>query len=157
MSRQKLMARDLSEVNNGHNYAGINGKPMLEVAEATLKMASEQIGHWNELEPVVRSLISKVKGCVDSPDYKDDEAADLLVKCANSLKTLQNVATSFVKVSDGMTRLAFMVEGPRLEKQRPSSMTEKQMASIVVETVKKMAKDAKICPVCTRTIEVEVD
>ena len=127
---------------------------MVEVAKLTLETGMRQVKAWEDMEPVATMLIARLKEAVDTPEYDANEAADLLTKCSKAMLTLQQTSRSLLQATEGLTRLAVLVEGPKIERSDPKRMTEKQMASIVVETVKKMAKDTGICPVCTKTVEI---
>ena len=154
MARFAPVSSDLTKVGNGYNLSGLNGTPMIEVAKKTLEAGKRQVNEWETLEPIAQTLISRLKTAVDQSEYSASEAADLLGKCSKAMLTLQQTSRSLLQATEGLTRLALLVEGPRIERSDPKKMTEKQQIALVVGTVKKIAQDTGICPVCTKTVEV---
>jgi hypothetical protein len=128
----------------------LSGERVVDVARKTLDASERLIGAWDELEPIVRSLLVKVKAHADS-DLDPGEATALLRDIATVASRVGTAATAVMRASEGQVRLAVLIEGPKPQRRSATDMTEKQLVSVMVETLKKVATEQGICPVCTKS------
>ena len=121
----------------------LSGRPMVEVAEATLQAGRSMVAQWAQLEPIVDALIVKVKALVESDAITGQDAAKLLSLAAGTVQKVGVTAQGMFRSSDGLTRLALLLEGPA--RPAPQKLSEKQMVDVVIASVTRLAKERKRC------------
>jgi hypothetical protein len=141
----RASATDLTAVSG---LSGLTGQRLVDVGRATLDAGESYVQSWRDLEPLVRTLTEKVKTHVDSVDVQGEEAAKLLSLCASVLQKVGAAGQGMLRSTEGLTRLAMLLEGPKVERPHPQKMTEGQLASIVLTVAKKIAKETGACPIC---------
>jgi len=129
----------------------LSGERVVDIGKRTLDASERLIGAWDELEPIVRTLIGKVKTYAESEGVEAGEATALLTAIATVASRIGTAATSVMRASEGQVRLAVLIEGPKPQRRAPHEMTEKQLVRTMVETLRLVAKDQGTCPVCTTT------
>lgn len=145
-----------ADLTRGQGFRAINGQPVVRVAEETLKAGSQLVATWTSLEPIVTQLISQVREKVHLDDYTAPEALKLLQACGNVVQKLGSTGASLLRAAEGQSKLALLLEAGTVARPAPKAMSEKQMAVLVIETVKRIATETGgPCPICTKTIEVE--
>src|SRR5262245_47991104 len=100
-------ARDLMADPAG--LSALNDQPLVEVAKATLETARSILRSWDDLEPIVRALVSKVRAHVDSKDVKPADAARLLSTTARVVQQLAAASQGVMRAADGEHRLALLL------------------------------------------------
>jgi hypothetical protein len=143
------VAQPAQDLTAASGLTALSGRPVVEVADATLKAGASLVRDWEELRPIVSSLIKKVRREVDADDFKPGEAAKLLSTCATVTQKVGAAATSVLRASEGMSKLALLLDAGRVTRTRPTQMTEKQLAAVVLETATKIVKRTGRCPICT--------
>lgn len=143
-------ATDLTRV----SLPAVNGQPVVEIAEATLKSGARMAAAWDALEPVVRTLTVKVQAYCNQDEIQGKEAAQLLDRVASVIHKVGAASTGMLRSSEGLARLSVLLDAGRVRRTQPEAMTQKQLAATVIETVKRIAKDTGSCPICTETVEV---
>ena len=132
--------------------AGLNGRPVVEVAKATLDAGSSFIQSWRDLEPIVKKLTKVVSDFVNDTEIDPMEAAKLLSLTASVVQKVGQAATTVLRASEGQSRLAILMEGGT-QRVQPKAMTEKQLVETVLATARKIQAETGSCPVCVKTIE----
>jgi hypothetical protein len=143
------MAQPATDLTAASGLTALSGRPVVEVADATLKAGASLVRDWEALRPIVSSLIKKVQAEVDRDDFKAGEAAKLLSTCATVTQKLGAAGTSVLRASEGMSKLALLLDAGRVRRASPTQMTEKQLAAVVLETATKIVKRTGKCPICT--------
>ena len=136
------------DLTHGH-FPQLTGKPVVEIAQATLAAGASLVQAWRDLEPIVRSLTAKVKVMAEG-ELTGHEAAKLLGQAANVVQKVGAASQGMLRASDGMQRLALLLD-EGVQRVNPKAMSEKQLASLVLETAKQIAKDRGACPICADT------
>jgi hypothetical protein len=148
--------RTATDLTNLHGRLdGLTGRPMVEVARATLDAGSSLVAAWRDLEPVVRTLTKKVRRYAERPTVEDEKAARLLGQCARVVQQVGAAAQGILRATEGQARLALLLEGGRPQRVAPAQLTERQLVSVVMEVAKKVKQEGGVCPVCTTTVEVK--
>jgi hypothetical protein len=129
----------------------LSGERVVDIGKRTLDASERLIGAWDELEPIVRTLIAKARTYAERDEVEAAEATALLTSIASVASKIATAATSVMRASEGQVRLAVLIEGPKPQRRQPHEMTEKQLVTVMVETLRKVAKDQGTCPVCTTT------
>lgn len=143
------MARAATDLTATTGLTSLSGKPVVEVADATLKAASSMLREWQELEPIVKQLIRRVREHCEHGKITGPESLKALGSCATVVQKLGAAGTSVLRASEGMAKLALLLDAGRVQRQRPHEMTEKQLAAVVLETAKKIVDRTGRCPLCT--------
>jgi hypothetical protein len=143
------MAQPAQDLTAASGLTALSGRPVLEVADATLKAGASLVHDWEQLRPIVRALIKKVQAEVDADDFKPGEAAKLLSTCATVVQKVGAASTGVLRASEGMSKLALLLDAGRVKRTQPAQMTEKQLAAVVLETAAKIVKKTGRCPICT--------
>lgn len=138
----------VTDLTNGH-FHKLTGQPVVDIAKATLEAGSSLVDAWRRLEPIVRSLTAKVQVMADG-ELTGPEAAKLLGMAANVVQKVGAASQGMLRASDGMQRLALLLDGG-VQRVSPKALTEKQLASLVLETARQIAKDRGACPICADT------
>lgn len=142
-------AAPANDLTASHGLGSLSGQRVVDIGRKTLDASERLIGAWDELEPIVRILIGKVKAFAERPEVETVLAAKLLSEIATVASRIGTAATSVMRASEGQIRLAVLIEGPRPEKRHPSEMTERQLVNVVLETAKRiMREQGGVCPVC---------
>ena len=130
----------------------LSGQRVVDVARKTLDASERLIGAWDELEPIVRTLIGKVRTYAETADLEAKEATGLLTAVSAVASRVGTAATSVMRASEGQVRLAVLIEGPKPQRKAPGELTEKQLVAVVLETARKLKQEQGACPVCTTTV-----
>src|SRR5215475_7789832 len=144
-----LPCNDLTEA---RGLTSLSGERVVDVARKTLDASERLIGAWDELEPIVRGLLGKVRTYAESDDVHTKDAAALLRDIATVAALVGSAATGVMRASEGQVRLAVLIEGPKPTRKAPGELTEKQLVSVVLETARKVKQEQGICPLCTTTV-----
>ena len=152
MARQPA-AQDLTAATG---ITSLSGRPVQEVADATLKAGASLVATWTDLEPIVKKLTKKVHQEVDRDDFKPGDAAKLLSLCATVSQKVGAASTGVLRASEGMSKLALLLDAGRVQRVHPRELTQKQLIATVVETVKQLRNPKKPCPVCAALPALEV-
>jgi hypothetical protein len=143
-------ARDLTAVNLG----ALNGKDIADVAKATLDVGQSMLAHWTELEPIVKQLTQLVRAEVANDEIKNPTR--MLADVAGVVEKITRASGSVTKAAEGLARLTVLVMGGVPQRADPRQLSEKQLAGIVVEAVKRIKADTGVCPICApAVIDVE--
>lgn len=135
----------VTDLTNGH-FPKLTGKPVVEIAQATLEAGASLVDAWRRLEPIVRTLTDKVQ-VMASGELTGPEAAKLLSMAANVVQKVGAASQGMLRASDGMHRLGTLLDGG-VTRVSPRQLTEKQLASLVLETARTIAKERGQCPIC---------
>ena len=146
-----LPCHDLTEA---RGLTSLSGERVVDVARKTLDASERLIGAWDELEPIVRGLLGKVRTYAESDDVHTKDAAALLRDIATVASRVGTAATAVMRASEGQVRLAVLIEGPKPTRKTPGELTEKQLVAVVLETARKVKQEQGICPLCTTTTVV---
>jgi hypothetical protein len=146
------VATDLTQV----SFRSVNGAPITEIAESTLKAGGSMVDTWTRLEPLVQQLISRLSDTVDDAAHLDtNEAATLLGLCATVVQKVGNAAQGVLKASEGLSKLSVLLAAGRGTRKPPSEMSQRQLAAVLVETLKKLGTEGP-CPVCHATPAIDI-
>ena len=125
----------------------MNGRRVVDVARETLDAAEALTRPWRKLAPIIEQLTERVQAQVTADEFEGYEAAKLLNLCASVVQKVGQASGGMLRASDGLHKLALLLSGG-IERPSPKTLTEKQMAQLVIETVKRLAKEQGRCPVC---------
>ena len=135
----------------------LSGRPVQEVADATLKAGASLVQTWTDLEPIVKALTKKVHAEVEADDFKPGEAARLLSLCATVSQKVGAASTGVLRASEGMSKLALLLDAGRVQRVHPREMTQKQLLQTMVATLKAVQRPGKPCIQCGHPIPIEVN
>jgi len=134
----------------------LSGQPVLAVQEATLKAGQSLVATWTDLEPIVRRLTLVVRQFVEGDSrIGAPDAAKLLSQCAGVIQKLSMASTGVLRASEGMAKLALLLDAGTVRRPDPAKQTEKQLAVAVVEATRRMVIPGKQCPTCHVLVPVE--
>lgn len=133
----------------------LSGQPVAEVSRATLKAGRTLVAAWERLEPVVTKLTELVQAEVDAGELEDP--AKLLGQCASVIQKLSMASTGVLRASEGMTKLAMLldVHNGHAVRRSPAEQSQKQLIAAVVGTVQKLVIPGKQCPACHVLVPVD--
>ena len=137
------MATDLTAV----SLRSVNGESVVAIADATLKSGASMLRTWDEFEPIVRDLTTKLATYARSDEVESGKAARLLSLSASVVQKLGQAAQGMLRTSEGLSKLSLLLDVGRVKRRHPSEMTQKELAGVLVETLKKLGADGP-CPVC---------
>jgi hypothetical protein len=135
------MATDLTAV----SLRGVNGQPIVAIAESTLQAGGSMVDTWRRLEPMVRTLTDRVASGLEDDALNPKEAAQLLQLCANVVHKVGSASVGMLKAADGLSKLSLLLSVGKTTRRSPAEMSQSQLASLLVETLKKLG-DAGPCP-----------
>ena len=129
--------------------ARLSGQPVLAVQQATLKAGQSLVRDWDALRPIVQKLTVLVRDYVEGDAaLKPTDAAKLLSQCAGVIQKLSMASTGVLRASEGMAKLALLIDAGTVRRPDPAKQTEKQLAVAVVEATRRMVVPGKQCPTC---------
>lgn len=143
------MAQPAQDLTAQTGLSALSGKPVVEVADATMAAARRLLGEWEELEPIVKQLIRRVKVHCEHDTIRGAEALKALSACATVTQKLAVAGTSVLRASEGMSKLALLLSAGRAQRAAPSQLTEKQLAALMIEAAKVHVEKTGKCPICT--------
>lgn len=145
-----------ADLTRGDGFRAVNGQPIVEIAQTTLRSGASLVAVWDELEPIVRSLIGRVRTFVDSDaPLKPVETTKLLSQCAGVVQKLSHTGQGILRASEGLSKLALLMDAGKVKRAHPSELTQKQLAGVLVETLKKLGDDGP-CPLCHTAKAIDV-
>lgn len=150
------MAQPAQDLTAASGLTALSGRPVLEVADATLKAGASLVHDWDQLRPIVRALIKKVQAEVDADDFKPGEAAKLLSTCATVVQKVGAASTGVLRASEGMSKLALLLDAGKVKRADPRVLTEKQLLATLLATLKAFQRPGKPCIQCGHPIPIEV-
>jgi hypothetical protein len=150
------MARAATSLADTTGLSQLSGQPVVAVSQATLKAASSLIATWEELEPIVKALIGKVKAYAGDPAVDREDAAKLLSSVASVVQKVAMASTGVLRASEGMSKLALLLDVGRVQRVAPGKQTEKQLIGTVIEAVKRLVIPGKQCPACHALVPLEI-
>jgi hypothetical protein len=147
---RKVVATDLTQ---SVGLSGLNGRPVVDVARATLDAGASLVQAWRDLEPIARKLTTKMSAYVEEDDFDGVEGVKLLSLCASVTQKMGQAATMMLRASEGQSRLALLMEGG-VKRTEPKQMTEKQLTGVVIGVARRLQKETGVCPICSeQTVE----
>jgi hypothetical protein len=129
----------------------VNGQRIVDVARSTLDAAETLVTTWTSLEPVVKSLIPKVRAYAEREDVDARDATTLLKDVAGVTRAVASAATAVMRASEGQARLAVLIAGPKIERKGAGELTERQLVAVVIETARRMKDEHGVCPLGCRS------
>ena len=142
------MAQPATDLTAASGLTALSGKPVAEVADATLKAGASLVRDWDELRPIVQQLIRRVRTHCEHTSIQGPEALKALSTCATVVQKVGAAATSVLRASEGMSKLALLLDAGRVRRAAPNQLTEKQLAAVVLEAAKKIVEKTGRCPIC---------
>lgn len=142
------MARPATDLTAATGLTALSGTPVAQVAAATLAAGAALVAEWRELEPIVKQLIRRVRYTVEHEHIKDAEALHALAMTATVVAKVGAASTGILRASEGMSKLALLLDAGRVRRSHPGELTEKQLAAVVLETAKKIVDRTGRCPLC---------
>ena len=142
------MAQPAQDLTAASGLTALSGKPVQEVAAATLKAGKSLLAEWEQLEPIVKQLIRRVKEHCEHEKIRGPEALKALASCATVVQKLGAAGTSVLRASEGMSKLALLLDAGTVRRSRPSEMTEKQLLDTLIAFGKRLHKEGKPCLWC---------
>jgi len=133
----------------------LSGQPVADVSRATLEAGKSLVAAWTDLEPVVRKMTEVVRAYAEDEQVKPKEAMILLSQCAGVIQKLSMASTGVLRASEGMSKLALLLDAGTIKQSRPADMTQKQLVGAVVSTVQKLVIPGKQCPACHVLVPID--
>jgi hypothetical protein len=142
------MAQPAQDLTAASGLTALSGRPVVEVADATLKAGQSLIAEWTEFRPMVRALTKKVAREIERDDFQPGEAARLLSAIATVTQKIGAAATSVLRASEGMSKLALLLDAGRTRRLDPKDQSQKQLAVTFLELGSQIVKKTGRCPLC---------
>jgi hypothetical protein len=143
------MAQPAQDLTAASGLSALSGRPVVEVADATLAAGASLLREWQELEPIVRQLIRRVKEHCEHETIRGAEALKALSACATVVQKLGVAGTSVLRASEGMSKLALLLSAGTVRRVAPGEQSQKQLAGVVLEAAKRIVEQTGHCPFCT--------
>lgn len=141
-------------------FRAINGQHISDIAATTLKSGASMVAVWDDLEPICKQLVARVRRHVDSDEGKalsPTATTKLLMACASVVAKVGAASQGMLRASEGLQKLALLLDVGRVKRSHPKDLTEKQLAATLVETLKKIAHEGPVCPVCNAVKPIPVE
>ena len=138
----------------------LSGQPVAEVSRATLEAGKSLVATWTDLEPIVKQLTANVQKFVTEQQELDVVASGkLLATCASVIQKLSMASTGVLRASEGMAKLAMLldVHNGTATRRSPAEQSQKQLIAAVVGTVRKLVIPGKQCPACHVLVPLPVE
>jgi len=146
-----------TDLTQAQGNGALSGREVADVQQATLKAGRALLETWSDLEPIVKKLVKVVRTFVDDDDEIDGAGATkLLSQCATVVQRVGAAAVGVLRASEGMTKLALLLDVGSPKRKAPEAMTQKQLIGVVLEAVKQSWRAGTPCPTCGTTKPVEV-
>jgi hypothetical protein len=81
-------------------------------------------------------------------DLPPKESAALLGLCATVIQKVGSASTGMLKASEGLQKLSLLLSAGKGVRKSAGEMTEQQLASVVLETAKRIVQKTGKCPLC---------
>lgn len=134
------------------------GERLVEAIESTLAAGERCIADFNQLDPIVQQLVTRLRDEIARTNSTLDAvaAARHLTNATTCVDRLAKAAQAFLRTTDALGRLAVLLQGGVAKKPDPKTLTEKQMVGVIIETAKRIKADTGTCPVCdSKVVEAE--
>jgi hypothetical protein len=142
------MAQPAQDLTAASGLTQLSGRPVVEVADATLKAGASLLTEWHELEPIVKQLIRRVREHCEHEKITGVEAMKALAQCASVVQKLGAAGTSVLRASEGMSKLALLLDAGRLRRAHPRDQSQQQLAATFLELAGQIVKKTGRCPFC---------
>lgn len=139
-------------------FRAVNGQKYSDVARTTLESGASMVAVWDDLEPICKQLVTRVRTHVDSDEGQQlspTATTKLLMACASVVAKVGTASQGMLRASEGLQKLALLMDLGTVKRKHPSELTQKQLAGLLVETLKKLGEDGP-CPVCKAEKALEV-
>lgn len=131
----------------------LDTRSMVVITKRAVEATETAISDWARVQPLVEGVVDLLETTLDAakaqatpPPLK--EQRENLATISKTLELLARTATQFSKLSDENARLVLLLTGGPPKRDAPERMSERQMAKVVIEAAKVLAKEGSHCPVC---------
>jgi predicted RecB family endonuclease len=142
------MAQPAQDLTAASGLSQLSGRPVVEVADATLAAGKSLLAEWQQLEPIVKQLIRRVRDHCEHEKIQGAEALKALAQCASVVQKLGAAGTSVLRASEGMSKLALLLDAGRIRRAHPKDQSQKQLAATFLELGAQIVKKTGRCPLC---------
>jgi hypothetical protein len=142
------MAQPATDLTAASGLTQLSGRPVVEVADATLKAGKSLLAEWHELEPIVKQLIRRVREHCEHERIQGAEAMKALAQCATVVQKIGAASTGVLRASEGLSKLALLLDAGRTRRLSPQDQSQKQLAATFLELGAQIVKKTGRCPLC---------
>jgi hypothetical protein len=142
------MAQPAQDLTAASGLTQLSGRPVVEVADATLKAGTSLVQTWTELEPITKQLIRRLREHCEHKQIQGPEALKALAMTATVVQKVGAAAANVLRASEGMSKLALLLDAGRLRRAHPRDQSQQQLAATFLELAGQIVKKTGRCPFC---------